>query len=108
MSDTKSIARERMEILLELAKGRLKSDRTLSKRYVHLARLIGMRYNIPLPARWKPWLCKECGYLLAPGINCTVRISRKGSTHRLIVCGECGAERRRPLSPRQHGRKQRL
>lgn len=101
MNDTKSIARERMEILLEFAKGRLKSDKKLSRRYVHLARLIGMRYNVPLPAGWKPWLCKKCWNLLVPGINCIVRISRKGGTHRLVVCGECGAEKRRLISPKK-------
>lgn len=101
MSDTKSIARERMEILLELARYRMKTDATLSKRYVHLAMLIGMRYNVPLPPKWKPWLCKGCGTLLVPGINCTVRISRKGGRHRLIVCGGCGAEKRRALRPKK-------
>lgn len=101
MGDTKSIARERMEILLELAKEKLKSDKKMSRRYVQLARLIAMRYNVPLPQKWKPWLCKECGTLMAPGVNCTVRISRKGGIHRLIVCGECSAEKRKPLRPKK-------
>lgn len=101
MDDAKSIARERMEILLEIAREKLESDKKLSRRYVQLSRLIAMRYNVPIPQKWKPWLCKECGTLLAPGVNCKVRISRKGGTHRLIVCGECGAEKRKPLRPKR-------
>ncbi len=101
MDNAKSIARERMEILLGLARERLKSDKKLSGRYVQLAKLIGMRYNVPLPREWKPWLCKECGSLMAPGLNCTVRIARTGGIHRLIVCGECGAERRKLLRPKK-------
>ncbi len=104
MSDTKSIARERMEMLLELAKEKLKSDKKLSQRYVRLSRLIAMRYNVPLPQKWKPWLCKECGTLLVPGVNCKVRISRKGGTHRLIVCGECGTEKKKFLLPKKASR----
>lgn len=104
MDDAKSIASERMEILLELARGRLKSDRRLSKRYVELAKLIGMRYNVPLPSEWKPWLCKKCGSLMAPGVNCTVRIARTGGIHRLIVCGECGSEKRKLLLPKKTDR----
>lgn len=101
MNDIKSIARERMEILLSLAKEKLKSDKKLAHRYVGLACLIGTRYNVPLPQKWKPWLCKECGTLLVPGVNCKVRISRGGGIHRLIVCGECGAEKRKPLRPKK-------
>ncbi len=101
MSDTTTIARERMEILLKLARTKLKSDKALMKRYVELAILIGMGYNVPLPPQWKPWLCKKCGSLMAPGVNCKVRISRKGGIHRLIVCGECGTEKRKPLRPKK-------
>jgi len=40
------IAKERIAILLDLAKKQLKKHPTRSKRYAQLARKIGLRYNV--------------------------------------------------------------
>ncbi len=88
----RKIARERIEILLGLAKLALKAEPVLSKRYVALARRLGSRYNVAFSKRW---LCKKCNTVLLPGASCTVRI-RKGV--RILICSGCGAVKRLPTA----------
>lgn len=61
------IAKERMEILLKLAKKEARKNPERSRRYAMLARKIGMRYNVRLPAGWKRKFCKSCGTQLKAG-----------------------------------------
>jgi len=72
------IAKERIEILLKLAKKEARKNPDRSRRYVQLARKIGMRYNVRLPAEWKRVFCKGCGALLARSRGATI-----------IKCGKC-------------------
>jgi ribonuclease P protein subunit RPR2 len=93
-SEQRKMARERMNILLSQAKDEFSSDRSLSKRYVTLAREIGMRYNVRLTKKDKLEICKKCNSFLVPGESCRVR------THKLrvvITCLECGSVRRIPF-----------
>lgn len=92
----REIARERIEILLGLAKKAFPDDRLLSKRYVELARLIGMKAGVRLSKEQRMSICKGCGTLLVPGVNCRVRIRSELGTTVLITCLECGAKKRYP------------
>lgn len=98
---SRRIARERMDILLNLAGEVFPKDRELSRRYVALARRIGMRYNVRLTKKDKLMVCKRCNSFLVPGVNCRVR------THALrvvITCLECGSVRRIPFVKERKGK----
>ena len=87
------IAKERMEILLRLAKKEMLRNPDRSRRYVLLSRKIGMRYNVRLPAEWKRKLCKQCGTILKTGVTCT-EASEKGA--KVIKCLKCNRIYRYP------------
>ncbi|MFH1623502.1 MAG: ribonuclease P [Candidatus Aenigmatarchaeota archaeon] len=79
------IAKERIVILLGLAKKEFGKNPERSRRYVLLARKIGMRYNVRLPQEWKRRFCRGCGTLLELG---------RGTT--IIKCGKCNRIYRYP------------
>jgi len=87
------IAKERMDILLRLAKKEACRNPERSRRYVQLARKIGMRYNVRLPAEWKRRFCKGCGTLLKPGKTAS---KEKGGSVTIIRCGKCNRIYRYP------------
>jgi len=93
---TREIARERIALLLSQARKRFRSDRDLAKRYVKLAREIGMKAGVRLTSEQKLQVCKRCGSLLVPGVNCRVRMRSEGGTTVLITCLECGNKKRYP------------
>ena len=92
--EARSIARERMEILFSLAeKEALAGNADRAKRYVGLFRRIGMRYNVPVPRRYKIATCRNCNSFLISGKNSRTRLEK----HRIRVeCLECGGVRRFP------------
>ncbi len=91
----KKIARERIQILFELAKKEFDKHPERSKRYVELARKIGMRYNVRLTKEMKMSFCKKCFSYLKPGINCRVRV-RKDKQSVILTCLKCGHISRHP------------
>jgi len=93
---TKEIARERIDLLLTQAKAVFRTDRSLAKRYVELARKIGMKAGVRLTKEQKTSICKGCGGLLVPGVNCRVRTRSEYGTTVLITCLDCGAKKRYP------------
>jgi len=96
--DNPQIASERIVILFrEAERAAGEGEHGLSERYVSLARSIGMRYNVRLPARLKRRVCKKCGALLLPGKNLRVRL-RSGKTVR--TCLKCGNVSRLLNAPR--------
>jgi ribonuclease P protein subunit RPR2 len=92
----KEIAFERIRILLRLAKNTFPKDRDLAKRYVELARRIGMKAGVRLPREEKLFICKGCGSLLVPGVNSRVRTRSDLGTTVLITCLDCGTKKRYP------------
>ena len=67
-AQAKDIARQRMEILFELASQELPFHPERSDRYVQIARMIGTRIRIRMSSQMKKMLCKHCGsYLPASG-----------------------------------------
>jgi ribonuclease P protein subunit RPR2 len=90
--EVETIALERMEILFAEAERAVREGKgPRAKRYVALARRIGMRYNVSVPARHRRWVCNGCGAFLLPGRNASARLRPQ----RIVIhCGECGAVKR--------------
>lgn len=86
-SKIKKIAIKRINYLLELAKKILKENPELSKRYVELARKMGLRANIRIKNR-KRIFCKNCNTIFIPGYNCMVRLNSREKCVR-IICLNC-------------------
>lgn len=93
------IALERMEVLFRLAeKEALQRHAPRARRYVDLARRIGMRYNVRVPAEFKRRFCKECLAYFVPSVNARVRVGRGRI---VITCLGCGAIQRLPFRVEQ-------
>jgi ribonuclease P protein subunit RPR2 len=87
------IAKERINILLKLAEKEFRAHPDRSRRHVQLARKIGMRYNVRLPADAKRRFCKSCGTLMKAGVTASKRMA-KGTT--IIKCEKCNRIYRYP------------
>src|SRR3989449_11738879 len=71
------IALERMTTLFRLAEGEaLQRHAGRARRYVELARRIGMRYNVRGPAPFKRAFCKKCLAFLLPFVSARVPVGR--------------------------------
>ncbi|MDE1845798.1 MAG: hypothetical protein KGH53_00735 [Candidatus Micrarchaeota archaeon] len=89
----KEIAQERINRLFLLAgdRTRMKDKRSieLARRYVKIAKNISTHYKVRLPEKIKNGVCKKCGNVLVPGLNCKVRLaSSKGYAAYICECGE--------------------
>lgn len=82
-----NIAKERIEKLLNLSKENLDLKPERSRRYVKLARKIGLRYNVRLSRTQKKNFCKECDTYLVPGKTMTVRIVDGEPLKKCFTCG---------------------
>ncbi|MBO0887692.1 ribonuclease P [Candidatus Bathyarchaeota archaeon] len=92
-----SVARERIEILIENARKNVEGDESLSRRYVELARKISERTKVRIPSELKRYLCKSCGIALVPGSNARIRLhARSGGL--VITCLSCGTVKRYPVT----------
>jgi ribonuclease P protein subunit RPR2 len=91
------IAGERIGLLFKEAdKAALRGRIDLADRYIELARAVGMRYNVTVPASMRRRACRGChGYLL-PGATSRTRLNRGRVT---ITCLRCGHVTRVPLGP---------
>ncbi len=85
------IAKERIRILFSEADNAAKDDPELAKRYMKLAKRIGMRYNVRL-GKLKRKFCKRC-YSYFTAKNSQRRLKR-GIL--IITCKECGHVQRYP------------
>jgi len=70
-----------------------------ARRYVELARRIGMRYNVRVPREFRRKFCRSCGAYLVPSVNARVRV---GEGRIAVTCLGCGTIQRMP-----YGREQR-
>ena len=86
--ELRKIVKERIAILLALAKKEQKDKPKRSKRYIELAQKLGTRYNIRLSREQRTWFCKKCRSAWIPGYNVKVRVrSREGAVEYLCQCG---------------------
>lgn len=102
-AEERRIARERIERLLQLAEAQALEGRLArANRYAALARRVGMRYVIRLPAEHRLRVCRACGAYLLPGRTARVR-AREGKV--AVTCLACGAVRRHGYGREQRGRR---
>jgi len=92
----RQIALERINRLFRFAEeNALKHNKEKADRYVHLARKIGMRYNVSIPKMYKRRFCKYCHTYLLPSVNSRVRTKCGRIT---IFCEECSRYIRIPFT----------
>ncbi len=95
------IAKERIAILFDEAEKRAKKgDYDLQRRYVRLAKRIGMRYNVKIPPGLKRKYCKYCLTFLFP--RSRMRLDRGSVT---IKCFSCGKKIRYPYGTKRSSKK---
>ncbi|MFH1916439.1 MAG: ribonuclease P protein component 4 [Nanoarchaeota archaeon] len=94
--ETKEIAHRRIEKLFILADKNALTRPDLSKRYVELARTIGMKVKVRIPSSLKKRYCRHCLSYFVPGKTTRVRI-REGIL--VIYCLVCKKFSRYPLTP---------
>ncbi|RLG33580.1 ribonuclease P [Methanosarcinales archaeon] len=92
----RKIAFERIIRLFELAE----ECPERSRRYLQLAKRIGMRHRVRIPRDLKQHMCRGCSVFLIPGKNARVRLqSRRG--YITTTCLECGRVMRLPYRPKR-------
>ena len=96
-SSAKKIAKQRVQVLFELANVVYKANPELSRHHVGTAKKIAMAAKIRLPPDFRRRTCKNCNSLLLYGENCRVRIRQKRESHVVITCLSCGYQVRTPL-----------
>jgi len=85
----KKIAEKRIRTLFELAEEELKRGNfERVRRYIELARKIGMKAQYTIPRELKRKFCKRCNMLLVPGKTCSVRLNKRTKTIN-IKCFYC-------------------
>ncbi len=98
--EAKRIAKERIESLFSQAERLTKEGQTdLSRRYVSLARRIGMKVDIPVGHRMD--YCRKCNTYLIPSRTCRVRVTRG---RKVISCLACGNTYRFPYGEKGRAR----
>lgn len=97
-SKQKSLAKERIIRLFEVADDFFKKSPPLPNNCIQHARKISMKYRIRIPKPYNRKFCRKCYNLLVPGVNMTARIYR-GKI--IITCKTCGNIRRYPLSEKK-------
>ena len=95
--NNRQIALERILILFENAVETLEREPELAQSYADLARRIGMRYKVRIPAKYRRMICRKCKSFILPGVNCKVRTRTSREPHIVITCLKCGSHMRIPL-----------
>ena len=104
--NVKTIAKQRINILFNLAKETHHEDPALAQRYVDIARRIAMAAKVRLPKQYRHQICKHCKTFILPGTNCRVRIKERRQPHIVITCLNCGHQTRIPLTLKEAKTKQ--
>jgi len=95
MTDKKTIAKERVEILLDLAEEEFFKHPERSKRYLQLVDKIRMKVNLRLTKEQKKRFCKKCHTLWIKGKTLEIKKGAKGRRGPdIYICMVCGAERK--------------
>ena len=90
----RTIAKERIAILFEQAAAMFSENKSLSNRYVTLARKIAMKYKVRMSSEFRRMFCKHCYKFLVPGKNLRVRL---GEGKLIYYCLECKKFWRMPI-----------
>ena len=97
----RTIALERMHILINSAISNTKTNPDLSQRQASLAQRISTKYKIPMPYELRIVFCKKCKSFITPGKNSRIRLGRTSVKSIRISCNLCGHTYRKiiPTSP---------
>ena len=87
---TKTIALERMEILIRIAISNAKSNPKLAQRQAFLAKKISTKYRVAMPYEMKISFCKKCKSFIVPGITSKIRLGRSSVKSIRNTCWYCG------------------
>ncbi|MFW3145961.1 MAG: ribonuclease P protein component 4 [Thermoplasmatota archaeon] len=88
-------ALDRIETLYDLAFRMARAgELDLARRYLTLAKRIGMRYTVRIPRELKRSTCRNCRAPLMPDLTSRIRI-RNG--RKIVTCLECGHVSRYPF-----------
>ncbi|MEM0247008.1 MAG: ribonuclease P protein component 4 [Desulfurococcaceae archaeon] len=92
----KTIARERVSLLLDMAFRRVREgDIDLARKYVEIALRVASKARLRLPRTLKRSYCRNCFVPLIPGLTLSVRIKSSGKESRVVYrCLLCGWIRR--------------
>lgn len=88
----KQIVEERIEYLMDLAFKIYPDVPELADRYVEHVRNYSSAVKVPIPRKYKRYICHKCKKLMVPGYSCRVRIQskRKYGSKLIITCLRCG------------------
>lgn len=100
--EKKELAKERILILFDQARKRFLSDKTLSHRYVVIARKIAMKSRMHMPKEVKRQYCKNCLSFLYPPHNVRTRLQK---AHIVTTCLECKHAMRFPYIREQKAKR---
>ncbi len=86
------IAKERIDVLFNLAKEYANADSALSREYIKHMKKISTHCRMKLPKAVKDSVCKKCNSVLIPGFNTHISIA---SSHKYVVyeCLACKTEK---------------
>ncbi len=87
---TKTIALERMQILIENAISNSRTYPKLAQRQADLARKISTKYRITMPNDMRMSFCKKCKNFIVPGVSSRFRIGRSSQKSIRVTCSFCG------------------
>ena len=94
----KTIALERMEILMKNSIFNARSNPQLAERQAFLAKKISTKYRIPMPYEMKICFCKKCKSFIAPGITSKIRVGRSSLKSIRVTCWYCGHTYRKAMA----------
>jgi len=95
------IAKERIHILFNLAEKEFRKHPERARRYVELARKMGLRYNVRLK-ELKRRFCRSCNSLLIPGLSSEIKMDSKNNV-KIIICKKCNSIYRYPYKGIKNG-----
>ncbi len=86
--DVKKLALSRIKILIRNATDIFKEDRSLSRRYITLARKISTKTRTKMPREFKRLFCKGCNTIFIPTKTCRVRTTDGKVSYSCLNCGK--------------------
>ena len=87
---TKTIAKERMQILFENAISNSRANPELAQRQAQLAKKLSTKYRIQMPYEIRMSFCKKCKNFIVPGLNSRIRVGRTSNKSIRVTCNFCG------------------
>ena len=86
------LASERIEYLFNQAFARASTNIDLANRYIHHARRLAMGAKVPIPKRFKRFICHGCKKILVPGQTMRFRLHKRHNygSFLSVTCLQCG------------------